>query len=165
MNQNFEAILEELKRHDVSVETSVEKSLIGSFVGLRNGVVAMVVYAPPDQDYLSLCLKLPVVAPAERRHEIAEFLHRANGRLGNGQFELDYDDGSIRFRVSARVPNDSAFVKDLFNLWLVEASLTVDAHVPTLMRVAFGNLSAASAIEQAEALLNDLHNGGKQAED
>jgi hypothetical protein len=38
--------------------------------------------------------------PTERRDEVARFVTRANWGLTAGNFELDYDDGQLRFRSS-----------------------------------------------------------------
>ena len=43
----------------------------------------------------------PVKAPEEKRGAVAAFLTRANYGLILGSFELDFDDGEIRFKVTA----------------------------------------------------------------
>lgn len=52
-----------------------------------------------DQQVLfySIC---PLVCAAERRGAVAEFLCRANWGLVIGNFELDWDQGQIRYKTS-----------------------------------------------------------------
>jgi hypothetical protein len=45
-------------------------------------------------------LNFGVAAAAERRDETARFLTLANWNLMNGDFEMDYEDGFVRFRSS-----------------------------------------------------------------
>ena len=42
--------------------------------------------------------RLPWEIPDRNRLEVAEYLHRANYGLLLGSFEMDYDDGDVRFR-------------------------------------------------------------------
>ena len=46
-----------------------------------------------------ICIaQLPWEIPDRNRLEVAEYLHRANYGLLLGSFEMDYDDGDVRFR-------------------------------------------------------------------
>lgn len=156
MNENFDIICRHLENEEVGFQTDTEKHLIGAHVGLKNVAVQMIVHAPSDESYLGLILVLPVVAPPERRAVVGEFLHRANQFIRVGAFELNYDDGEVRFAMSALLAEDYTLPEETFRRWLSFAAITVDGFVPLLMRVAFGNLSPASAIEQSEAVLKDF---------
>jgi hypothetical protein len=46
---------------------------------------------------------LPVNAPPEKITEVAEFVARANRGMRIGNFELDYDDGEIRYKTAVHV--------------------------------------------------------------
>ena len=56
--------------------------------------------------------------PAERRLEVSEFLTRANHGLADGNFELDFDDGEVRFKSVLHVPAelDGLLVKRVVRL-------------------------------------------------
>lgn len=87
--------------------------------------------------------------PEEKRSTIAEFITRANYGLLNGNFEMDYSDGEVRYKTSIDVENDeltSPLVHNLVyaNVW------TMDRYFPGVMAVIYGNVPAADAIQQIE---------------
>jgi hypothetical protein len=51
-----------------------------------------------DKDLVLLYSICPMRAPESRRHEISQFLTRANYGLAVGNFELDFEDGEIRYK-------------------------------------------------------------------
>jgi hypothetical protein len=94
--------------------------------------------------FYSVC---PVNAPEDKRLVMAEFLTRANYGLYIGNFELDLDDGEIRYKTSIDVEGDrlsTALVRQL-----VYANVfTMDHYLPGIMRVIYGDASPAEAIAQ-----------------
>jgi hypothetical protein len=96
--------------------------------------------------FYSVC---PVNAPEERRPAVAEFVTRANYGLFIGNFELDLDDGEIRYKTSIDVEGDRlspALVQQL-----VYANIfTMDRYLPGIMRVIYGDASPMEAIAQVE---------------
>jgi len=54
-----------------------------------------------DRPTLVIYLKIPFHTPKEHFPAVAEFICRANWDLVIGNFELDYLDGEIRYKVSA----------------------------------------------------------------
>jgi hypothetical protein len=51
-----------------------------------------------EKDLVLLYSICPMRAPEGRRHEISQFLTRANYGLAVGNFELDFEDGEIRYK-------------------------------------------------------------------
>jgi hypothetical protein len=89
--------------------------------------------------------KLPAVVPADKRAVAAEFLMRVNHGVLVGNFELDFDDGEVRFKTSADVEGvelSSTFFK---NLLLVNLA-TADRYFPGLMKVLYAGVSPADAV-------------------
>ncbi len=96
--------------------------------------------------FYSLC---PVNAPEEKRLAAAEFLTRANYGLFIGNFELDMNDGEIRYKTSIDVEGDR--LSEALVRTLVYANvLTMDRYLPGLMSVLYGGASPAEAIAQVE---------------
>ena len=52
------------------------------------------------QGQLTFYSQAPLTVPEERRDEMAAFITRANYGMVNGNFELDLDDGDLRFKTS-----------------------------------------------------------------
>jgi len=96
--------------------------------------------------FYSIC---PVKAPEPKRPHMAEFIARANYGLVIGNFELDYDDGEIRYKTSIDVEDDrlsSALMKHL----VYANILTMDQYMPGIMAVLYAGTEPALAIAQVE---------------
>jgi hypothetical protein len=75
-------------------------------------------HAVEEKDLVLLYSIAPHRVPAERRLEVSEFLTRANHGLADGNFELDFDDGEVRFKSVLHVPAelDEILVKRVVRL-------------------------------------------------
>src|SRR5262245_6730937 len=80
---------------------------------------------------------LPVNAPPDKMTQVAEFVARANRGLRIGNFELDYDEGEIRFKSSIDVEGGELSEKMIDNLLRANLSPT-DRYFNGLMEVIFG---------------------------
>jgi len=74
--------------------------------------------AVEEKDLVLLYSIVPQRVPVERRVEVSEFLTRANYGLADGNFELDFDDGEVRFKSVLHVPAelDEILVKRVVRL-------------------------------------------------
>ena len=91
-----------------------------------------------------------VNAPEEKRAEIAEFVTRANYGMAIGNFELDYNDGEIRYKTSVDV-DDGELSKNLVKPAVYVNCLMMDKYLPGLMAVLYAGVSAKDAVEKVEA--------------
>ncbi len=79
----------------------------------------------------------PLKVPSEHRVAAAEFLTRANHGLHIGNFELDFDNGEVRYKTSIDVEGDR-LTEALFG-HLVSANVsTMDRYLPGIKEVAAG---------------------------
>jgi hypothetical protein len=85
---------------------------------------------------------------------VAEFLHRANYGLKDGNFEMDYNDGGIRYKsfvyfknmdVSEEVVQESIFV----------GAAMIDKYGKGLLKLMLGDGSPQECIEFCESAEND----------
>ncbi|PRQ04238.1 hypothetical protein ENSA5_09480 [Enhygromyxa salina] len=89
-------------------------------------------------------------APEDRRAELGEFVIRANYGLQVGNFELDLDDGEVRFKTSIDVEGtslDHQLWRNLVDLNLMMMGVYYDG----LMAVIGGDKTAAEAIAAIES--------------
>jgi hypothetical protein len=91
----------------------------------------------------------PVNVPSEKQAIVAELITRANYGMRVGNFEMDYEDGEVRFKTSIDVENNEltyALVSNhvYANVW------TMDRYLPALFAVIFGTISALEALKKAE---------------
>ena len=74
--------------------------------------VALVVYQVTEGAFLCYTT-IADEAPAEMRAIVGEYLHRANYGLPNGNFEFDYEEGSIHFKTYFECPDGVPTAKQL----------------------------------------------------
>lgn len=88
-------------------------------------------------------------APPAKRPAIAEFITRANYGLPNGNFEMDFEDGEIRFKTS--MDTEDIELTDAMVRNLVYANvLAMDQYLPGIMNVIYSDMSPDAAINRIE---------------
>lgn len=102
-----------------------------------------------EQEQFIFYSVLDVYVPENRRPAMAEFLTRANYGLIIGNFEMDWNDGEIRYKTSIDVEGDQLSVPLVHRLVYVNV-LMMDRYLPGIMQVAFGNVDPAAAIANVE---------------
>ena len=96
--------------------------------------------------FYSVC---PVNAPDAKRGIVAEFITRANYGLAIGNFEMDYEDGEIRFKTSLAV-GASEFDEELIRRLVFVNVYTMDQYLPGIMSVIYGDIEPALAVARVE---------------
>jgi hypothetical protein len=91
----------------------------------------------------------PFVVPPSRREAVAAFLHRANYGLILGNFEMDLDDGEVRFKVSLDLEGLEPVRAALHNL-LATSLITMDRYLVGLAAVALDGLDDRAGIAVVE---------------
>lgn len=100
--------------------------------------------------FYSIC---PLLAPENKRGFVADFITRANYSMIIGNFEMDFDDGEIRYKTSIDIDGDQ-LTSDIIKR-LVYANVTMmDEYLPGIIAVIEKDVSPVDAIrsiEQADA--------------
>jgi len=102
---------------------------------------------PEQFVFYSVC---PVNAPDSKRLAVAEFLTRANSGMIIGNFEMDFEEGEIRYKTSIDVEDDSlssALIKRL----VYANVMMMDGYLPGIMSVIYGDVTPRDAIAQIES--------------
>jgi len=110
---------------------------------------AMAVVAADTERFL-FYVQFGATAPPERRDEIARFITRANWGLSIGNFEMDYEDGDMRFKSSVSF-QDVELSETLIRNAILSAMNAVEAYADALIAVVTGEKDAEQAIEEAES--------------
>lgn len=92
----------------------------------------------------------PSTCPADRRAAVAEFVARANWGLPMGNFELDMDDGSVRFKSSVDYEN-VGLTQELVRNTFAPAAFTMDRYLEGLLAVMYGSKAPADIIHAIES--------------
>jgi hypothetical protein len=91
----------------------------------------------------------PFRAPEDRRAAMAEFVTRANYGMILGNFEMDFNDGEVRFKTS--IDTEDAELTPALIKHLVYANVTMmDRYYSGIVAVAHGGADPAEAIAAIE---------------
>jgi hypothetical protein len=92
---------------------------------------------------------MPVNAPTEKMAAAAEFVTRANRGMRIGNFELDFDDGEIRYKTSLDVEGGELTPKMIDNLLRANLS-TINRYFAGIMELIYGDRPAGEVIKRIE---------------
>ncbi len=115
----------------------------------KNGQFACYAQERAEQEQFVFYSIFPVHTPDNRIDDVVEFITRANSGMIIGNFELDYEDGEIRYKTSVDI-EDVEIVEPLVRHLIYANVLTMDRYFPGLMRVIYADINPADAIEEVE---------------
>ncbi|KAL7573272.1 hypothetical protein ACA910_003417 [Epithemia clementina (nom. ined.)] len=99
------------------------------------------------QDRMFVFIESPVKAPERSRPACAELLMRINYSLVLGNFEIDFRDGEIRYRMAVDVEGSHLSLSMIETNIMVSAA-TMDRYFPVMMTVIYGNKAPVEALEE-----------------
>lgn len=93
----------------------------------------------------------PINVPEPQRSAVAEYLHRANFGLPDGNFEMDYDEGEMRFKITLQAHDllydDKAALQSLDYIMRLGPAIC-GRYGDNLVSVALGNCPADTGIKE-----------------
>ena len=127
-------------------------------IGLENGKADTIIDIHTDSEKVLIYTTCPTIVPMNQRPRVAEFITRANQGLFIGNFELDFEDGELRYKSNYiyddTFPNsESVFEKNLFATFHM-----MDKYLPGIMSVIYANILPSQAIIQIEKSANPTMN-------
>jgi hypothetical protein len=146
----FDILLDFLSEDGWAPESLPGESMARLRVRGENGEWDAFVLAREADQQIVVYAECPLSAPTDRRTEIMTLVTRANFGLSVGNFELDLDDGEIRYRTSLDVKEDRlspALLRQL--VWNNIA--TTDRYLPALRQVIESGATAAEALAKIES--------------
>jgi hypothetical protein len=99
----------------------------------------------------------PIAAPKDKRSAISEFLTRANYGMTIGNFELDFNDGEIRYKTSIDVEGDCLSHALIKRLVYTNVAM-MDEYLPGIKAIIETDITpeeAIRAIEQGDTTTSD----------
>lgn len=133
-----------------SIEKANNRNIITFGFAGKNGTLSVRTIVREKTEVVSVYSKLEVSVPEEKRLQISEFLSRANYGLMIGNFELDFRDGEVRFKISADYEGAIVTNKTFKNLILSGLSVA-NRYYPGIMKVIWGGVSVKDAINEVES--------------
>jgi hypothetical protein len=102
-----------------------------------------------EKDWLIFYSYLPVNSPPEKMQVVAEFVARANRGMRIGNFELDFEDGEIRYKTSIDIEGGELTSKMIHNLLQANLS-TMDRYFPGIMELIYSEKTPKELIQKIE---------------
>ncbi|MGF1488260.1 MAG: YbjN domain-containing protein, partial [Prochloraceae cyanobacterium] len=130
---------------------SFENSTIQFVFSGENGRWNCLLKTRENQAQLIFYSIFPIPVPESKRIAIAEFITRANYNIIIGNFELDFDNGEIRYKTSIDVEGDRLSNSNLESIIYPNLG-TIDRYLPGIKAIIerFDNISVKQAIEIVE---------------
>jgi hypothetical protein len=115
----------------------------------RNGEMRCFAQIRVDLEQFIFYAVAPVKIPLDVRPMADEFITRANYGLRIGNFEMDYEDGEIRYKASLDFEG-AELTPSLIKNVIYPAVQTLDHYLPGLMSVVYGSKTPQEAIADIE---------------
>lgn len=93
---------------------------------------------------------LPMKVNEDKRAEVADYLTRANYGLHVGNFEMDMEDGEVRYKTTGVTDEKTAPSLDVIRRLTYIGFSMFDRYIPSLLSIVYGEKTAQEAIAEAE---------------
>lgn len=148
MRNQAEFIEAFLKTEEITFEKLTDGRFTCNFTG-KNASYSVYVSFDDDLEYLVVYTNCGVNIPENMRGKAAEFLTRANYGMRIGCFEMDFNDGEVRFRTSIN-SKDSEITNEIMNRKFYTCIGVMDGYYTGLMKVVFGDADPEDTIDEIE---------------
>ena len=147
----LETVAGYLQSEDWGFETDLENGVLRGSVNGDNATLSWYVGVIETEDINSVraFAKLPINILEARRPAIAELLIRINSRVGNGNFELDFEDGVVRCGIVLDIM-DGTLTQTMFMRMFMLSLQACDYYFPTIMGVIYGGTAPELALEMLD---------------
>lgn len=150
VNAAYEKLIQHLDEHDVSYMTRDEnQSICADFRG-KAGMYRIVAQVDDDDDLFQVVGFAPVRIQEGSRPAIVETITRANFGLRVGKFEMNPDDGELRFHAAQILTHgclDDAVIERMMGTTVA----MLDMYLPAVLSVIYGNELPQDAVKCVEA--------------
>ena len=147
----YEAIVSFFKEDDWNFYEMDDAPVLTMTFSGKNGRWTCYAQAREAQEQFVFYSVCPINAPKEKLAEVVEFITRANYGMIIGNFELDYNDGEIRYKTSIDVEGTD-FPPVLVKQVVYANVVVLDRYLSGLMRVIYGDAPPADEITKIESM-------------
>lgn len=115
----------------------------------KNGKWTCYAQAREEQQQFVFYSVCPINAQEDKRDKVAEFVTRANYGMIIGNFEMDYEDGEVRYKTSIDVEG-AELVSPLIRQIVYANVIIMDRYLPGIMRCIYSEDEPADIVEDIE---------------
>jgi hypothetical protein len=149
MNVAYEKLIQHLDEHEIKYLTSADhRSICADFRG-EVGLYRIVATVDSEDGLFQVFGHSPVRIPEGSRPAIAETIARANFGLKIGKFEMDFDEGDLRFQV-AQILIDDTLEDETIRRLIGTTMAMLNAYLPAVLSVIYANELPKDAVKQIE---------------
>lgn len=147
--QIFNALIEFFEEDEWDFQWMEGASVLSMGFSGRNGKWQCFAQAREAQQQFVFYSVLPINVPEDKRHKLAELITRINYGMVIGNFEMDFDDGEVRYKTSVDV--EGAELTPPMIRQLVYANIIItDRYLPAIMRAIYSDVTPKQAIAEAD---------------
>ena len=144
-----EVIIDFLESDNWKYEWDDERGRIKLILSSKSKFQSFTIYISIKTNGFSQMILYPLKATEDVRDKVAEFITRANYGLYIGGFEMDYNDGEVRFRSSLLSADTLPTSEQIKHLLYVSINMA-EKYANSLAMVLFDVISPKDAVERAE---------------
>lgn len=126
------------------------KSVLRTGFNGNNGQWTCYAQERTDQEQMVFYSVFPIKAPQDKLYTVAEFITRANYGMVIGNFEMDFNDGEIRYKTSLDVEGES-LTEGLIHHIVYANVFTMDKYFSGFMKVIYSGQLPEEAVEEVES--------------
>ena len=154
-------ILEILEKNNWKVEELSNTSKLTIYqlaIKLENSKVDTFIEISSEHCQLLIYTVCPTNVPENQRLRVSEFITRVNRGLILGNFELDFEDGELRYKSSYVFDDTLPNSEEIFLRNLYATFNAMDKYLPGVFAVVFGNAIPFSVLYQIDKITDPLLN-------
>ena len=149
MNKSiFEKVTQRLKEKDLKY--SVSDDVIHLDMGMGGSIGTLHLVIDVKDDVVVSYAVLANQATEEQYATVAEYLHRANYGILRGNFEMDFDDGEIRYKMTTEITDARNIPNKLVDMLIVIPCLMFRRYGGGVLKLILGVGEPKELIAEAE---------------
>lgn len=118
-------------------------------MGLKSVEYCTVITTVKEKGFTTYCI-FPMNVPEEKRTDVALYLHYANYGLKHGNFEMDLNDGEVRYK-SCIYCGDIDLEMSCTELLVDMGMIMIDRYAKGILAIMYGNMDPKAACEMVES--------------
>jgi hypothetical protein len=144
----FEKLTQRLKEKEIKYTT--HNDVISFKMGVDDAVGALSIFIYILDDSYVTYTSLGNKVTEKNYPTVSEYLHRANYGLLAGNFEIDYDDGEVRFKILTECTNIAALTNKMIDKSIILPCLMFKKYGNGILKLMIGVGNPKELIEEAE---------------
>jgi hypothetical protein len=142
--KSLAAVMDFFRRNGWKYESNPDHPILRAGFGGQNGTFLCVVAEDEADDFLQVITIIPLAVPTHKRAAVGELCLRLSYPLMVGGFQMDMNDGEVRFR-SYSVHAKGELPEEVIRRVLHTSLAMADQHFPAFVAVLFSDVPAEEA--------------------